>query len=244
MELIPAIDLLGGRVVRLARGAYDAVTRYDEDPVAVARRWEAEGASRLHLVDLDGAREGRAVQGDVIATIVAAVGIACQVAGGLRTADDAEAALATGAGRVVLGSALIADPALASRLVAAHGAEAIVAAIDVRDGRALGDGWVEGARGADAIAHARNLADRGIGRFAVTAVARDGTLEGPDLVLLDAVAAAVPTEAIIASGGVGSLEDVATLAGRGFEAAILGRSLYQGTLDLRAALAAAGVRAA
>jgi phosphoribosylformimino-5-aminoimidazole carboxamide ribotide isomerase len=244
MELIPAIDLLGGRVVRLARGAYDAVTRYDDDPVAVARRWEAEGATRLHLVDLDGAREGRAVQADAIARVVAAVGVACQVAGGLRTAIDADAALSTGAGRVVLGSALITDRSLASRLVDAHGAEAIVAAIDVREGRALGDGWVEGARGTDAIAHARALADHGIGRFAVTAVARDGTLEGPDLNLLDAVAAAVPGAAIIASGGVGRLEDVTALASRGFEAAVLGRSLYEGALDLRAALIAAQVRAA
>jgi phosphoribosylformimino-5-aminoimidazole carboxamide ribotide isomerase len=239
MELIPAIDLLGGRVVRLRRGAYDAVTSYDDDPVAVARRWEAEGASRLHLVDLDGAREGRAVQAAVIARIVASVGIACQVAGGLRTEADATAALATGATRVVLGSALIADPALASRLVADHGAQAIVAAIDVRDGRALGDGWVADARGADAIEHARRLADEGIGRFAVTAVARDGMLDGPDVDLLDAVARAVPDAAVLASGGVGRLEDVSELARRGFEAAILGRSLYEGTLDLRAALVAA-----
>jgi phosphoribosylformimino-5-aminoimidazole carboxamide ribotide isomerase len=240
MELIPAIDLLGGRVVRLTRGAYDAVTTYGDDPVAVARRWQAEGARRLHLVDLDGARTGRTTQAEVIAGVVASVGIACQIAGGIRTALDAATALATGADRVVLGSALIADPSLAERLVATHGAGAIVAAIDVREGQALGDGWVAGAPGAEAIAHARRLASHGIGRFAVTAIARDGMLTGPDLVLLDAVARTIPDAAIIASGGVGRLEDVMALAVRGYEAAILGRSLYEGTLDLRAALVAAG----
>jgi phosphoribosylformimino-5-aminoimidazole carboxamide ribotide isomerase len=238
MELIPAIDLLGGRVVRLARGAYDAVTTYEDDPVAVARRWEAEGASRLHLVDLDGAREGRPVQADVVATIVASVGIDCQVAGGLRTEPDVASALATGATRVVLGSALISEPSLATRLVGHHGADAIIAALDVRDGRALGDGWVAGARGADVIDHARRLADHGVIRFAVTAIAHDGMMSGPDLGLLGAIRDAVPGAAIIASGGVGRLEDVRALAREGFEAAILGRALYEGSLSLRAALLA------
>ena len=239
MELIPAIDLLGGRVVRLAQGAYDAVTSYDDDPVAVARRWEAEGASRLHLVDLDGAREGRPAQAHVVEAVVAAVGIPCQVAGGLRTAADAARALSTGADRVVLGSALISEPSLALRLVRTHGAQALVAALDVREGRALGDGWVAGARGADAVDHARRLADHGVVRFAVTAIAHDGMLQGPDLELLEAIRDAVPDAAIIASGGVSRLEDVRGLARRGFEAAILGRSLYEGTLDLGEARLAA-----
>jgi phosphoribosylformimino-5-aminoimidazole carboxamide ribotide isomerase len=242
MELIPAIDVLGGRVVRLSRGDYDAVTAYGDDPVEVARRWQREGATRLHLVDLDGAREGRPVQGSVIAEVVSAVGIPCQVAGGLRTADDAAGALASGADRVVLGSALIADPTLATRLVAAHGAERIVAAIDVRDGRALGDGWVADARGAEAIDHARRLATAGIHQLAVTAVARDGMQEGPDLALLETIRDAVPGAAIIASGGVGRLDDIEELARRGFEAAILGRALYEGTLRLGVALAAAATR--
>ena len=242
MELIPAIDLLGGRVVRLSRGDYDAVTAYGDDPVETARRWEREGAARLHLVDLDGARVGRPVQRSVVTAVVSAVGIPCQVAGGLRTADDAAAALACGADRVVLGSALITDTTLAARLVAAHGPERIVAAIDVRDGRALGDGWVADARGTDAIAHARRLVAAGIRRFAVTAVARDGMQEGPDLALLETVRDAVPEAAIIASGGVGRLEDIEELARRGFEAAILGRALYEGTLRLESARAAATIQ--
>jgi phosphoribosylformimino-5-aminoimidazole carboxamide ribotide isomerase len=239
VELIPAIDLLGGRVVRLARGDYDAVTEYGDDPLEVARDWQRQGARRLHLVDLDGAREGRPVQGATIAELVAAVDIPCQVAGGLRTPDDARAALAAGADRVVLGSALIADPSLASMLVNAHGPERIIAAVDVRDGRALGDGWVADARGADATAHVRALAHAGIRRFAVTAIARDGMLEGPDIALLDAVRDAARGAAIIASGGVSRLEDIEALARDGFEAAILGRALYDGAIDLREALAAA-----
>ena len=239
MELIPAIDLLGGRVVRLARGDYDAVTSYGDDPAEVARRWRSQGAARLHLVDLDGAREGRPVQAATIAAVVATIDIPCQVAGGLRTAEHARQAIEAGADRVVLGSALIADPSLAASLVAAHGPERIVAAVDVRDGRALGAGWVGDALGTHALGHVRALADAGIRRFAVTAIARDGMLGGPDLELLDAVREAAPGVAIIASGGVSRVTDIETLARGGFEAAIIGRALYEGAMDLREALAAA-----
>src|SRR5687767_11359166 len=121
MELIPAVDLLGGRVVRLARGDYAAVTEYGDDPVEVAGGWRRQGARRLHLVDLEGARDGRPVQGSTIREIVGSVDVPCQVAGGLRTTEDARLALAAGADRVVLGSALISDPSLAATLVDAHG---------------------------------------------------------------------------------------------------------------------------
>lgn len=239
MELIPAIDLLGGRVVRLARGAYDAVTEYGDDPLEVARRWVAEGATRLHLVDLEAAREGSPRQGDVIARVVAAVDVPCQVAGGIRTAERAAAVLALGADRVVLGSALIGDAGLGARLVDEHGPASIVAALDVRDGQALGDGWVDSARGTEVVALARGLARAGIERFAVTAIARDGLMTGPDLDLLATVAAAVPGSAIIASAGIGSLDHVRAVTAAGYEAAILGRALYEGAFRLRDALAVA-----
>lgn len=238
MELIPAIDLLGGRVVRLSRGAYDAVTDYGDDPVAVARRWEAEGATRLHLVDLDAAREGRPVQGALIARIIGSVAVPCQVAGGIRDGAAAATALAGGADRVVLGSALVSDPELAWTLVVAHGPEHVVAALDVRDGQALGDGWVAGARAADVIALACQLAAAGIRWLAVTAIARDGLMSGPDLGLLEEVHAAVPRGSVIASGGIGSLADIRELATRGFGAAIVGRALYEGAFTLEDALAA------
>jgi phosphoribosylformimino-5-aminoimidazole carboxamide ribotide isomerase len=245
VELIPAIDLLGGRVVRLTQGDYDAVSAYGDDPVAMARRWESEGATRLHLVDLDGAREGRPAQAEPIARVLAAVDIPCQVAGGLRTQADAEDALARGADRVVMGSALLHDVTLARKLVAAHGPDRLVAALDVRDGRALGDGWVPDARGSDAIEHARRLTVEGVRWLAVTAVARDGTLAGPDVALLDAIRAAVPDAMIIASGGISGTSHVAELARRGLPAAILGRALYEGTLTLAdARLAAASAATA
>ncbi len=239
MELIPAIDLLGGRVVRLSKGAYDAVTEYGDDPVAVARGFQADGAQRIHIVDLDAAREGRAMQADVIARVVAAVDMPCQIAGGIRDADAVSRALAAGATRVVLGSALISSPLLAKVLVERYGPDRIVAALDVRDGRALGDGWVEGARGVEVIGLAQRLAEAGVRWFAVTAIARDGQMSGPDLELLEAVREAVPGAAIIASGGVSSLDDIRELAARGFEAAITGKALYEGAFSLPEALEAA-----
>ena len=239
MELIPAIDLLGGRVVRLSKGAYDAVTEYGDDPVAVARSFAADGAERIHVVDLDAAREGRAMQAEVIARIVAAVDLPCQVAGGVRDADAVASGLRAGADRVVLGSALISRPLLARTLCERYGPDRIVAALDVRDGQALGDGWVEGARGAEAIGLAQTLAEAGVRWLAVTAIARDGQMSGPDYELLEAVRAAVPGAAIIASGGVSSLADIEELAARGFPAAITGRALYEGAFTLPEALAAA-----
>jgi phosphoribosylformimino-5-aminoimidazole carboxamide ribotide isomerase len=239
MELIPAIDLLGGRVVRLAQGDYERVTAYGDDPIATARRWVADGATRLHLVDLDGARAGRPVQAELITRIVAEAGVPCQVAGGLRDAAAVDAALATGADRAILGSALVRDPMLARTLVDRHGGGAIVAAVDVRDGRALGDGWVPGASGTPALVLVTALASHGVRWFAVTAIARDGLLEGPDLDLLDAVAATAPGSRIIASAGIADIADIMALTRHGFAGAILGRALYEGRLTLPEALTAA-----
>lgn len=232
MELIPAIDLVGGQVVRLAQGDFDRQTTYGDDPVSTARRWAGEGATRLHIVDLEGARAGRPIQGELIRRIVAAAGVPCQVAGGLRDEAAVTEALAAGADRVVLGSALLRDPGLAGRLVAAHGSARIVAAIDVRNGVALGSGWVPGAAGRAVDEVVLALRAAGIALFAVTAIARDGLQEGPDLELLERVAALVGADRVLASAGVGSIADVTALARHGYAAAILGRALYEGTLTL------------
>jgi phosphoribosylformimino-5-aminoimidazole carboxamide ribotide isomerase len=236
MELIPAIDLLDGKVVRLTRGEFDAVTGYGDDPVAVARRWSDEGATRLHLVDLDAARHGRPQQRAIIERIVAEVDVPCQVAGGIRGEAEAAGTLEAGADRVVLGSALIDDPDLARRLVANHGPSHIVAALDVRGAAAVGDGWVSGARAADVIEHAAALRSAGIEWFAVTAIARDGGMQGPDLALLATIRSLVAGASIIASGGIGSLADVQALAAEGYAAAIIGRALYEGAFTLPEAL--------
>lgn len=240
MELIPAIDLVGGQVVRLAQGDFDRQTIYDDDPVRVAQRWAGEGATRLHIVDLDGAREGRSVQGRLIRRIVASVRIPCQVAGGLRDQTAVAAALAAGADRVVLGSALLLNAELAARLIAANGTERIVAAIDVRDGLAVGSGWVTGTPGRPVNDVVLALQAAGVALFAVTAIERDGLRQGPDLELLARVASVVGADHVIASAGVSTAADVATLARLGYAGAILGRALYERTLSLRDALATAG----
>ena len=240
MELIPAVDLRGGRVVRLRQGDFERQTIYGDDPAAVVDRWTGEGAERLHLVDLDGARAGRPIQSDLVAALVARAGVPCQVAGGLRQDESVAAALAAGADRVVLGTRLITDPAWGRSLVLRHGPERIVAALDVRDGELLGDAWQPGAPRRDLVETVGALVEAGLGLFAVTAVARDGLLEGPDLELLARLAAVVGSGAIIASGGISSLEDLQDLADAGYGAAILGRALYDGRISLRMALAVVG----
>jgi phosphoribosylformimino-5-aminoimidazole carboxamide ribotide isomerase len=237
VELIPAIDLLEGHVVRLRRGAYDAVTRYADDPVTVALAWRDAGATRLHLVDLEGAREGRPTQARIVSRIVHAVGIPCQVAGGIRSPEAVTEALENGADRVILGSALVADPGIAAGLVGRHGADRVAAALDVRDGRALADGWVPAARGRALVPLAERLAEAGLRTLVVTAIARDGMMAGPDLELLDEVRRVLPSSRLIASGGIASLSDVAAVGRLGCAGVILGRALYEGAFSLREAQA-------
>jgi phosphoribosylformimino-5-aminoimidazole carboxamide ribotide isomerase len=237
-DLIPAIDLRGGRVVRLRRGDFAEETAYSPDPAAVGLEFAAAGASWIHIVDLDGARVGEPRQQEAIASILGACAgrLACEIAGGLRTDEAVAAALAAGATRVALGTAILRDPAFAARLVAHHGAARIVAAIDVRDGAAVGQAWTDGAVGVPIEQALAGLAAAGIRTFEVTAISRDGLLEGPDLALLRQAVAATGGE-VIASGGVSSLADLATVAALGCRGAIVGRALYEGHLDLTRAIA-------
>jgi phosphoribosylformimino-5-aminoimidazole carboxamide ribotide isomerase len=237
--LLPAIDLRGGRVVRLLRGDFAAETVYGDDPVAVAERFVADGAQWLHVVDLDGARDPAARQVGVVTAIAARVGrqAVVEVAGGLRDEASVEAILAAGAGRVVVGTAALRDPAFAGRLAARFGSPRVVVALDVRDGLAVGHGWVPGASGApvgDALAR---LADQGIEVFEVTAIDRDGTLAGPDLDLLERLVA-LGRGAIIASAGVASLRDLAAVQAAGCAGAIVGRAIYEGRFSVADALTA------
>lgn len=237
MELIPAIDLLGGVVVRLAQGAYDQVTEYDRHPVRVARRWQAQGATRLHIVDLEASRAGDRSQSGIVDSIIEAVDIPCQVAGGVRDVTTAERLVAAGADRVVMGTALVRDPELALAVLAAVGPEHFVAAVDVRDGQAMGSGWTADAERRPATDLLIRLRAAGIELFAVTAIARDGLMGGPDLGLLEEAARyAGGHDRVIASAGVSTLDDIRSLAARGFAGAILGRALYEARLDLAEAL--------
>jgi phosphoribosylformimino-5-aminoimidazole carboxamide ribotide isomerase len=239
-EVLPAIDLRGGRVVRLQQGDFARETSYSDDPVAVAVEFAAGGARWLHVVDLDGARTGVPAHVATTQAIAAAVGgeVRVEVAGGLRTAADVRRALAAGAARVVLGTAALRDPEFAAFALQRHGADRVGVAIDVRDGRASGDGWNVTAPTTDALEAIQRLADVGVTTFEVTAIDRDGLLQGPDL---DLLTRAVDLRAgrMIASAGITTVEDIAAVRGIGCAGAIVGRALYEGQLSLRDALSAA-----
>jgi phosphoribosylformimino-5-aminoimidazole carboxamide ribotide isomerase len=238
--ILPAIDLRGGRVVRLQQGDFHRETAYDASAVNVARQFVDMGASWLHVVDLDAARSGVAVNRGVIAEIVAAVGSRARVelAGGLRDASHVAAAFETGAARAVVGTAALQDSGFAGRLVLEHGADRIAAAIDVRDGLAVGHGWLKDAAGVEAVDAIARLADVGVATFEVTAIDRDGLLEGPDLALYERVRR-LGLGSIIASGGITSLADLRAVRARGCVGAIVGRALYEGNLALTDAIAIA-----
>jgi len=182
-QLLPAIDLRGGQVVRLSEGDFARETVYGPDPAEVARSFMTAGARWIHVVDLDGARDGGRRQTDAVARIVAAVGdrVACEVAGGLRDEAAVEAALAAGAARVVVGTVALRDPDLVERLIGRFGAARIAIALDVRDGMAVGQGWVPGASGVPVEEALATLWGRGAQTFIVTAIERDGLLTGPNL---------------------------------------------------------------
>ena len=237
-EILPAIDLRGGRVVRLQQGDFERETRYPGDPVVVAERFVAAGTRWLHVVDLDGARSGTAEHGPVIARIVAAVGdrIAVEVAGGLRDPASVAAVLASGARRVVVGTAALEDPEFVADIISTHGSAQVAVAIDVRDGYAIGHGWMAGTAGTDATEAIGRLVDAGVVTFEVTAIERDGLLDGPDLELYERLARHVGPGAIIASGGIATLEDLHALRDVGCTGAIVGRALYDGRLDLAEAI--------
>ena len=236
-EILPAIDLRGGRVVRLEQGDFERTTTFSDDPVAVARTFVDGGARWLHVVDLDGARTGEPGHTVVIRDLVDAVGdrAAVEVAGGLRTEASVAAALDAGAARAVVGTAALRDPAFAGRLVTAHGAQRIAVALDVRDGRALGEAWRAGAAGVRAEDALVTLADQGVRTFEATAVERDGMLGGPDLDLLGRLVG-LDRGDVIASGGIAFLDDIKALRALGCAGAIVGRALYEGRLDLAQAI--------
>jgi phosphoribosylformimino-5-aminoimidazole carboxamide ribotide isomerase len=240
VQIIPAIDLLDGHCVRLHQGDYDQVTRFSADPVAQALEWQRQGASRLHLVDLDGARRGEPVNDGAVRAITAALSIPVQLGGGVRSAERAEELLACGLDRVILGTVAIEKPALVHELAARHPGR-IVVGIDAKDGRVATRGWLEQSevRAADLAA---GFSGSGVAALITTDIATDGTLAGPNLEFLRAMATAGSTP-VIASGGVGSLADLLSLLSLeplGVTGVIVGRALYDGRVDLAEALQAIG----
>ena len=244
MDLYCAVDVRGGRCVRLRQGDYGAETVYDDDPVARAVEMADEGAAWIHVVDLDGARSGRPDNASVVADIAAAVDVPVQAGGGVRTAETAEAWLEAGVERVVLGTAALRDPGLVRELA---GSGRVAVGLDARAGEVATDGWLQGS-GRSVLEVARSFAAGGVDAFVVTDISRDGTLDGPDLAGLGSVLDAVSTH-VIASGGVGRLDDLRALAGlegpngRRLGGAIVGTALYERRFTVaEAAAALASVR--
>jgi phosphoribosylformimino-5-aminoimidazole carboxamide ribotide isomerase len=235
LELYPAIDLRAGRCVRLHQGDFAAETVYDDDPVAVARAFAAAGARWIHVVDLDAARTGEPANLAVIERIAGSVDCAIQAGGGVRSAAAADALLLAGADRVIVGTAAVEDPALVDALCAAHPGR-IAVGLDARGREVAVRGWVEGS-GADLLELAARFEASGIAALIVTEIGRDGTMDGPDLAQLRAVLE-VTEVPVVASGGVGSLDDLVALADlsvrtehgrtRRLHAAIAGRAIYEG----------------
>lgn len=235
MELIPAIDLKDGRCVRLYQGDFAQSTVYSDDPVAVAQRWAEQGATRLHVVDLDGARSGRPTNTAAVVAIVHAVKVPVQLGGGLRREEDINAALALGVERVILGTAAVAQTDLVARVLARFG-DRIIVGVDARDSMVATAGWTETAdvRVPDLVAR---MAALGARRVIYTDISRDGTLTEPNFAALGALVA-LGGPALIASGGVAHVEHLRRLAALGVEGTIVGKALYTGAIDLPSALEA------
>lgn len=240
MIVFPAIDLLGGRAVRLAQGDYERVTVYNEDPVAQAREFAEAGAEWIHVVDLDGAHDGVPGNTGVIERIVGEVGIPVQTGGGIRTIDTLTRLANVGANRMVLGTKLATDPDFVREAVGRFGGERIVAGIDARDGHVAVQGWREGTAtpAAELVAELRDL---GVRHLVYTDISRDGMQTGINVDAYEEIAetAGFP---VIASGGVSTLDDFRELAALGpdvIEGAITGRALYEGAFKLKHAIRAA-----
>ncbi len=239
MIVFPAIDLLGGRVVRLAQGDYERVTVYSDDPVAQARDFAEAGAEWVHVVDLDGARDGVPGNIEVIERIVAEVGVPVQTGGGIRTLETLERLDTAGVSRMVLGTKLATDPAFVREAVSRFG-EKVVAGIDARDGMVAVEGWREGTA-TPAVELVAELRDLGIRHLVFTDISRDGMRTGVSVDAYEEIAetAGFP---VIASGGISALDDFRELAALGpdvIEGAITGRALYEGAFKLKHAIRAA-----
>ncbi|HWE39473.1 MAG TPA: 1-(5-phosphoribosyl)-5-[(5-phosphoribosylamino)methylideneamino]imidazole-4-carboxamide isomerase [Isosphaeraceae bacterium] len=237
MQIIPAIDLRGGRCVRLQQGDYGRETVFGDDPAAMAARWESEGARRIHLVDLDGAKEGRPVNAAAVRAILERVHVPCQLGGGVRDDAMADAWLEAGVERVVVGTRALKDPLWFRSLVARHPGR-VVLGLDARDGRVATDGWLAVST-VGAVELAQQFDDLPLAGVVYTDIGRDGMLAGPALAATGELAACL-TAPVIASGGVGSLDDLARLAATPVAACIVGRALYDGRFTLAQARHAAG----
>ncbi len=236
MEIVPAIDIRGGKCVRLLQGDYARETVFADDPAAMAQHWHSQGAPRLHVVDLDGARDGEPRNLDAVAAIVTAVRIPVELGGGIRTRQAARWALAIGVDRVIIGTAAL-DREVAGSMAAALGSS-LAAGIDARDGVVAVRGWLESTE-IKAVELARDLVRLGIHTIVYTDIASDGMQQGANVPAMREMVQAVPNASVIASGGISTVEDVRALHGVGCAGAVIGMALYTGKLGLQEAMEAA-----
>ena len=238
MQVIPAIDLRGGKCVRLYQGDYARETVYSDDPLETALRWVDMGAKRLHIVDLDGAKEGSPANLAAVERIARATGAPLHLGGGIRDLATARAAVSAGASRVMLGTAAVEDADLIRALLAELGAESVIVSVDAKDGRVALRGWTESS-GALATDLVDDMAKLGVVRFLYTDISRDGTLTEPNFAATEALAARAGIS-VLAAGGIARVEHLVRLAALGAEGAIVGRAIYTGDIYLREAVAAVG----
>ena len=236
MEVIPAIDLIDGRCVRLYQGDYDQETVYSDDPVEVASRWEMLGARRIHVVDLDGARAGSPRNLSIIRRIADAVDVPIQMGGGIRTLDAVRQVVGAGVDRVMLGTVALNDPAVVRSACEELGPDAVLVAVDSRDGNVAVSGWTDASE-TPAISLVRLMMKAGVKTFLCTDISRDGTLEGPNYDLM-ADLVEVAGDGIIAAGGIASIDHLRQLASIGVGGGVIGRALYTGDVDLAEAITA------
>ena len=242
MIIIPAIDILGGKCVRLFQGNYNKETVYNDDPVGMAEKWEKEGAEIIHLVDLDGAKDGKPLNIDIIEKICKSVCIPCELGGGIRNVEYADIALSAGVSRVILGTAAIENELLVDELLNKYDNEKIVIGIDAKNGFVAVKGWREDSN-IKAVELAVRFAKKGIGRFIYTDISRDGALIGPNYDGVAEFCSAVPNCNVIASGGVGNEKHIEKLislkkAYPNIEGVIVGKALYDGKVSMKSLLSA------
>ena len=237
MIIEPAIDLKDGKVVRLLKGDFDTVHQVAEDPVAVARDFSAAGAKVIHMVDLDGAKSGKRVNGEIVRAVTEQTGMKIELGGGIRSMADLEAVFAMGVWRAVIGSAAVTDPDFVRAAMERYG-DAIAVGVDTQDGKVKTAGWVEDS-GLDYLEFAKSMEKMGVKTLIFTDIETDGALSGPSYARLKELQAAVGCQ-IVASGGVSCNADIEGLAEMGLYGAIIGKAYYAGTIDLAQAVVTGG----
>ena len=232
IELIPAIDIIGGQCVRLTKGDYDQKTVYSDSPATIAKEFEALGFQRLHVVDLDGAKSKHIVNDVVLKAITTETNLTVDFGGGIKTDEDIEKAFASGAAMVTVGSIAVTQPELFMGWLSTYGAERIILGADVRHGKISINGWKEDSS-EDLLPFLRKYVDAGVKNVLCTEISKDGTLAGPAIDLYQRIMEAYPELHLIASGGVSSKEDIEALDAAGIPAVVFGKAIYEGRIDLR-----------